>query len=583
MKSLFDFSSLATESEIENDLLRKEVYLKYFNFFAAVFTLFYTFISWLIHYKQGVYLTLVVFCSFVLVGTVSKKKVPLIVRSNWFILTGAIDIYFNALFTGGIHSPVTAWLVFLPLLPLIISHFTNALIWLLISVAMVISLYFMEDFQKALIPPSVEQYMSLFQLAVFGGLVVLVFFISSLFDSLKNIALTTLDNRNKQLDKARAELIEAQKYKDRFIATVSHELRSPMNAILGVTDILRSSETDKLKFELLDGMKRSADNLLLLINDILDLSRIQAGKARLAETDFSLRLTVQSAIKIFQPKAAEKEIALISRIGENIPDVLTGDGSRLIQVITNLVGNAIKFTHNGQVEVQITGIKKNTDDLQLNIAVKDSGIGIPANKLDKIFEGFEQVDDNITRIYGGTGLGLTITRQVVELMGGEIKVDSILGKGSAFKVILPIKIAANQTLKEHINFDPAMLHKLQGVKILLAEDSHINRLVAQKQIEHLVKNIQLDIACDGEEALHKLKGQSYDIVLMDVLMPKLSGLEVTRILREQRNPVKIIAMTASVMESEVKECFDAGMDEFIAKPFDKYELVRKIYLQLYAN
>jgi CheY-like chemotaxis protein len=172
---------------------------------------------------------------------------------------------------------------------------------------------------------------------------------------------------------------------------------------------------------------------------------------------------------------------------------------------------------------------------------------------------------------------------VVELMGGEIKVESALSRGSAFKVILPVKIAINQTLKEHINFDPAMLHKLQGVKILLAEDSAINRLVARKQIEHLVKDIQLDIACDGEEALHKLKAQNYDVVLMDVLMPKLNGLEVTRILRNQQNHIKIIAMTASVMESEVKECFDAGMNGFIAKPFDKYELVRKIYLQLYAN
>jgi signal transduction histidine kinase/CheY-like chemotaxis protein len=583
MKYLFDFSSLASEGEIENDQLRKEVYLKYFNFFAALFTLFYTFISWFIDYKQGIYLTLAVFCSFVLVGIVSKKKVPLIVRSNWFILTGAIDIYFNALFTGGVHSPVTAWLVFLPLLPLILSHFINAMVWMIISVSLVTSLYFLEDYQKMLIPAAVQKYMALFEYAVFGGLVVLVFCISSLFDSLKNIALTTLDNRNRQLDKAKAELIEAQRYKDRFIATVSHELRSPMNAILGVTDILRNSETDKTKFELLDGMKRSADNLLLLINDILDLSRIQAGKARLTEADFNFRLITQGAVNIFQPRAREKGIELNLKIDEAIPLVLHGDGGRLTQVITNLVGNAIKFTHQGAVQVNISATEIKADSLLLHIQVQDTGIGIPADKLGKIFEDFEQAGENITRNYGGTGLGLTITRQVAELLGGEIAVESALGTGSIFSVRVPLKIATSQSLKEHVNFDPLMLEKLKGVKILLAEDSAINRLVARKQLEQLIKEFQLDLAFDGEEALNRIKAETYDVVLMDVLMPKMSGLDVTRILRKQQNRVKIIAMTASVMENEVKECFDAGMDEFIAKPFDKYELVRKIYLQIYPN
>ncbi|HYG40212.1 MAG TPA: response regulator [Cytophagales bacterium] len=384
------------------------------------------------------------------------------------------------------------------------------------------------------------------------------------------------------------ELIEAKrvaedsmKVKQQFLANMSHEIRTPMNAIIGFTRIL-------LKDDLPDEMKRyleaihfSSENLLVIINDILDFSKIESGKLTLEEVEFCLQEVIHPIIELFQPKVKEKNIELIYKIENNVPDYFLGDPFRLNQVIINLISNGLKFTESGSITLMIKVLEQDNNFASLEFSVEDTGIGIPNNKLESIFDSFTQASSDTTRKYGGTGLGLAIVKNILELQDGKIWVESVLGKGSKFTFTLPLKKNHTGNAQKPGSFLSSEKDKstnLEKVKVLLVEDNEINQLLAETVLRSA--GCEVTIADNGKIALEKLQANAVDIVLMDIQMPEMDGYEATSYIRSNfKKPlsqVPIIAMTAHAMSPESAKCIQAGMNDYISKPFEANDLYHKI-------
>jgi signal transduction histidine kinase/CheY-like chemotaxis protein/Tfp pilus assembly protein PilF len=392
-----------------------------------------------------------------------------------------------------------------------------------------------------------------------------------------------LREKNRLIIAAKEKAESSEKAKHQFLANMSHEIRTPMNAIKGMIDILirRDPKTDQIKY--LNGVKESSESLLVIINDILDLSKIQAGKIELEHIPFSIVETLNNVNTIMQFKAEEKGLELKSTIPDNIPQVM-GDPTRLRQVIINLVGNAIKFTEKGMVNISLT-LKENRhdDNLDAHFSISDTGIGIDQNKLKEVFNSFEQVVTNTTRKYGGTGLGLSISKKLVTLHNGKIWVESEKGKGSQFHFTIPYQKCKDQQCAEDTStqmLNTRAFDQLKGIKILLVEDNEFNAIVAREELEHAIKNSSIEVAENGSIAIERVQSSNFDVVLMDVQMPVMNGYEATQAIRDlvgEKSKIPIIAMTANVMKEEVELCFKAGMDDFIGKPFETEELIHKIH------
>ena len=381
-----------------------------------------------------------------------------------------------------------------------------------------------------------------------------------------------LANKEKEVAEKTASL------KQQFLANMSHEIRTPMNAIVGMTRLLleHAPKDDQLRY--LNAIRQSSDNLLVIINDILDVSKLEAGKIEIEQTDFSLPDMLHSLQDMLQLKAGEKGIEFRITPDKKIPDLLRGDPTRINQVLINLAGNAVKFTEHGYVEIKTTLILLQDEKCIIRFDVNDTGIGIPAGYVGKIFESFTQAGSDTARKYGGTGLGLTISRQLVQLMKGEILVHSEPDKGTTFSVILPLRPAqAKQAINETQELSSAAKARLQQATILLVEDNEFNRIVAVDTLEGLLPGITIHIAEDGAIAVNAVANKHYDLVLMDIQMPVMDGIEATqKIRKELNNEVKIIAMTANVLQEDVKQYFKAGMDGYVSKPFNAGELLLKM-------
>jgi signal transduction histidine kinase/CheY-like chemotaxis protein len=400
---------------------------------------------------------------------------------------------------------------------------------------------------------------------------------------------TTLNKlRNLQI-RQQTELAQKEKevaektafLKQQFMANMSHEIRTPMNAIVGMARLLMSKEPKQEQLRYLHAIQQSADNLLVIINDILDLSKIEAGKIIIENTPFALGEVVQSVSDMLMLKAEEKNIALKVSIAPDIPRKLSGDPTRLNQVLINLAGNAVKFTEKGFVEVKATCHKKDGKTIWIQFDVTDTGIGISPDYVDKIFDSFTQAGSDVARKFGGTGLGLTISKQLVGLMQGEISVKSQLNEGTTFTVIIPFQEAAVQEddNKDAV-LDATSMQRLNKMKILLVEDNEFNRMVAEDTLKELIPNISIDIAVNGQEAVNRLQCENYDIVLMDIQMPVMDGVTATKTIRNTlpapAKNVKIIAMTANVLQEDVQQYFAVGMDAYVSKPFQTDELLLKM-------
>jgi PAS domain S-box-containing protein len=376
--------------------------------------------------------------------------------------------------------------------------------------------------------------------------------------------------------RAEQELREMSRKKDEFLANMSHELRTPMNAVIGLANLLQTTEgmPDKAR-KFIATLKISADNLMDLINDLLDFTRIGSDSFEIETVEFDLAEQLQKALSVTSLKAREKNINLQVHYDPALTHCLLGDPLRIHQILVNLLSNAIKFTERGSIEVNISC--ENAE--KLGIRVSDTGIGIPEDKLDTIFDKFMQADSSMTRRYGGSGLGLAITRSYIEKMGGSIEVRSELGVGTTFLVTLPLKQSSTPSAQAR-SFVTTLTEKpRQNKNVLLVDDYEPNLMVAEAMLERL--GFDYDTAHNGFEALRQFSQNQYDMVIMDIQMPEMDGLEATRRIRrmeEERSATRtpIIAMSAHVREQDKNKCLEAGMDDFIPKPFVPEELFSKI-------
>lgn len=383
------------------------------------------------------------------------------------------------------------------------------------------------------------------------------------------------------LNESEKKIKEASSLKEQFLANMSHEIRTPMNAIIGFTNILKRTNLELEQRRYVQNIHSAGENLLALINDILDLSKIEAGMIQLEDTNFSLRSLISSITAMFDEKIKEKNLYLVTEINDNVPDILTGDAVRLTQILVNLLSNAIKFTEKGGVKLIIEAIKADKTKAKLRIFINDSGIGIAKEKQATIFERFQQAEAETTRRFGGTGLGLSIVKQLIELQGGTLTLNSQPGKGSEFIINIEYRLPDEEKmLSEALAATEVKTISLKEIKVLIAEDNPMN----QQLIKHLMKNwgIQHTIVNNGVEALEALKNDNYHIVLMDIQMPEMDGYTATEAIRHELNlQIPIIAMTAHAMMGEKEKCLQMGMNDYISKPL-KETILYNIIAQ-YSN
>lgn len=411
-----------------------------------------------------------------------------------------------------------------------------------------------------------------------------------------------------QREKIEIDLKEAKKaaevaseVKSRFLANMSHEIRTPMNAIIGFTELLKRSFLDEIQSGYLASIHESANNLLSIINDILDLSKIEANKLQFEHIEFNFTHLIESVFNMVRSKFLQKHVDLVYTIDEGTPVGFKGDPTRIRQILINLIGNAIKFTEQGKIDVNL-GLDltdrhetyRNSGFRMLRVSIRDTGIGIPDDKKEEIFESFSQADTSTTRHYGGTGLGLAITKAFVEKMGGRIWVDSEYGKGSEFVFLLRLEqvkavgdVSTDPANLEFLNSKKVLMvdnnpeMEFKGMNVLIAEDNKINMALIR---ELFIKfGAVTDQAVNGKEAIEKLKSNLYDVILMDIHMPVMNGLEATRFIRKEISPtIPIIALTASAMQVDREEAIAAGMDDFISKPID-VELLENVLRKYYSK
>jgi signal transduction histidine kinase/CheY-like chemotaxis protein len=548
------------------------------------------FLNYTFGFSQIMYLQWIVWGIFGALAFLFKyHKISRVAATVTLLTTGAIFLSTVLSLTNTIQSPIMPWFCIIPLYAFWLLNGRHARFWLLISAA--VFLFFLYLFFSGYKPASVYDYYAGNNgyYAVIGLLLLLVnvYLIGRDFEKTKKHAIDEINQTNQELNeamaslqKAKEELEEAQKHKDVFIAQMSHEMRTPMNAICGVAELL-SNKPGTLEKELVSILSRSSKQLLNIITDILDISKLQTGKFQMQHVTYLLDELIQDIYSYTKKNCDEKGLALQFSIHHVDNLRLYGDPYRLSQILHNVLSNAVKFTEKGYIGFDVAF---NAAAKQLHFTITDTGIGMTDGELKKIFTPFSQANKSIHLRFGGTGIGLNLSKQLIDLFGGTIQIKSEAGFGSQVFITYPVELATEadaSLLPEKTIISADMKKRIANLNILLAEDNEVNRIIFTQLLKSEIPDIHIDTANNGEEALHKLEAHPYDLIVMDIQMPKCDGLQATRLIRshavEKLRTVPIIALSAYARKAEVEECITAGMNDYLSKPIDKNELLQKVY------
>ena len=488
---------------------------------------------------------------------------------------GMAKIVINAWTSNGIFAPTCAWLIILPIAPFFVLSRRESYIWMCISVALFFIMasltwhgYLYSDFQYGL------EFMSI-AFSDYCFLALALMSLSIVYDQLNKYTLIKSELRNIELEKRQKELQETTASRDKFISAISHALRTLMNGILGFNDLLKEKVASNPRaLQITQQTRQSAEHLLTVINDVLDYSQLQAGKLRINVENFQIRQTVENAFLLHKPKIESMRFAYSYDISDVVPQVIRGDKNRVIQILVNLIGNAVKFTHQGSVHIFVE-----CNSTEILFSVRDTGIGIATEHFSSIFKRFNQANDEIQVRYGGSGLGLSICHNLVQLMGGEIGFESELGKGSRFWFKLPLISATAEDLFI-ASLPQDNLIQNRTIHIMIVDDNAVNRLLLKKVLQNYCTHCSLYEADNGQKALELFKNNPIDMIVMDMVMPIMDGVESTRRIRqdflEPKCRVPVLGLTANVNASDGNIFMQAGANDIIFKPFEKAIMIEKI-------